>query len=87
MTKDRCSKQVNIRRAADGSRRRQPSWRKSQLKGLKGEQEGSGRAKEEEGKESPRQRQEALVTQPEDRLRPGSGWGGMSCDGRVWCAV
>ena len=27
---------------------RQPSWRKSQLKGLKGEQEGSGRAKEEE---------------------------------------
>lgn len=40
--------------------RRQPSWRKSQLKGLKGEQEGSGRAKEEEGKESPRRRQEAL---------------------------
>ena len=79
MTEDRCSKQVNILqgRGCDGRSREAPAF-------LEEEQEGSGRAKEEEGKESPRR--EALC----DTARGAGfaqGWGGgrhviVQCDGR-----
>ena len=60
---DRCSKQVNILqgRGCDGRSREAPAF-------LEEEQEGSGRAKEEEGKERP------FVTQPEEQASPRVGW-------------
>lgn len=65
MTEDRCSKQVNILqgRGCDGRSREAPAF-------LEEEQEGSGRAKEKEGKERP------FVTQPEEQASPRVGVGG-----------